>query len=130
MLRLIIVHLSDLWRFRSAAGGAPVLAKTWGFSKSDRQRSACMPFSSYGKIAVRQFLIDTLRAFCESQIRASCQGLIVHHHPIIQVALDAVGVFQMSESKRAQIVEQSIVLLDRVLSNSSGQTVFDNQGLS
>jgi hypothetical protein len=87
-----------------------------------------MPFSPYGKIAVRQFLIDTLRAFCESQIRASCQGLIVH--PIIQVALDAVGVFQMSESKRAQIVEQSIVPLDRVLSNSSGQGVFDNQRLS
>jgi Flp pilus assembly protein TadD len=30
----------------------------------------------------------------------------------------------------AQIAEQSIVLLDRVLSNSSGQAVFDNQGLS
>ena len=40
-----------------------------------------MPFSSYGKIAVWQFLIDTLRAFCESQIRASCQGLIVHTTP-------------------------------------------------
>ena len=62
-----------------------------------------MPFSSYGKIAVRQFLIDTLRAFCESQIRASCQGLIVHHHPIIQVALDAVGVFQMSESNARKL---------------------------
>jgi hypothetical protein len=36
----------------------------------------------------------------------------------------------MSESKRAQIVEQSLVLLDRVLSNSSGQGVFDNQRLS
>jgi hypothetical protein len=81
----------------------------------------------YGKIAVRQFPIDTLRAFCESQIRASCQGLIVHTTPSLEVALDAVGVFQMSESKRAQIAEQSIVLLDRVLSKSSGQGVFDNQ---
>ena len=62
-----------------------------------------MPFSPYGKIAVRQFLIDTLRVFCESQIRASCQGLIVHHHPIIQVALDAVGVFQMNESNARKL---------------------------
>jgi hypothetical protein len=52
--------------------------KLWGLSKSDRQRSTCMAFSPYGKIAARQFLIDTLRAFCESQIRAFCQGLIVH----------------------------------------------------
>jgi hypothetical protein len=55
--------------------------KLWGFSKSDRQRSACMPFSPHGKVAVRQFLMDTLRAFCESQIRASCRGLIVHTAP-------------------------------------------------
>jgi hypothetical protein len=35
----------------------------------------------------------------------------------------------MSESKHTQIVEPSIVLLDRVLSNSSGQGDFDNQRL-
>jgi hypothetical protein len=123
----------NLWRFRSAAGGAPPDIAHLSWLKT-------LGVLKIGSPEVSLHAVFTARQGCRASIPHGhpasilritnpgvLSGLDRPHSPIIQVALEVVGVFQMSESKRAQIVEQSIVLLDRVLSNSSGQGVFDDQ---